>query len=43
MSVDQEANPYIAEVGNGRAQKTRPRPGASPAFLASKPIHAAWK
>jgi sugar lactone lactonase YvrE len=43
LSVDQEQNLYIAEVGNGRAQKFRPRPGANPAFVAGKPLYAAWK
>jgi sugar lactone lactonase YvrE len=43
MSMDQEGNLYVAEVANGRAQKFRPRPGANPAFLVSKPIYAAWK
>ena len=28
MTVDQEGNFYVAEVGNGRAQKFRPRPGS---------------
>jgi peptidylamidoglycolate lyase len=43
MSVDQQSNLYIAEVGNGRPQKFRPRPGANPLFLASKPFYSAWK
>ena len=43
MSVDQEGNLYVAEVGNGRAQKLRPRPGANPALLVGKPVYAAWK
>src|SRR5579864_1360650 len=43
MSVDQEGNFYVAEVGNGRAQKFRPRPGANPALLVGKPVYAAWK
>ena len=43
MSVDQEGNLYIAEVGNGRAQKFRPRPGANPTYLVGRPIYAAWK
>jgi hypothetical protein len=42
-SVDQEGNLYIAEVAGGRAQKFRPRPGANPAFLVSKPVYSAWK
>jgi DNA-binding beta-propeller fold protein YncE len=42
-SVDQEGNLYIAEVGAGRVQKFRPRPGANPALLIGRPIYAAWK
>ena len=42
-SVDQEGNLYIAEVGGGRVQKFRPRPGATPAFLVGRPVYAAWK
>ncbi len=36
-SVDPDGNLYIAEVGNGRVQKFRPRPGANPALLVGKP------
>jgi streptogramin lyase len=43
MSVDQEDNLYLAEVSNGRFQKFRPRKGANPAFLVSRPVRAAWK
>jgi peptidylamidoglycolate lyase len=43
ISVDQEGNLYVAEVGNGRAQKLRPRRGANPALLVGKPVYAAWK
>ena len=43
MSVDQEGNFYVAEVGNGRAQKFIPRKGANPAFLVGKPVYSAWK
>jgi len=43
FSVDQEGNFYAAEVDNGRVQKFRPRAGANPAFLVSKPVYAAWK
>jgi NHL repeat len=43
MSVDQEGNFYVAKVGNGRAQKFRPRPGANPALFVGKPVYAAWK
>jgi hypothetical protein len=42
-STDQEGNLYIAEVGNGRAQKFKPRAGANPAFLVGPPVYAAWK
>lgn len=42
FSVDQEGNFYVAEVDSGRVQKFRPRPGANPAFLVSKPVYAAW-
>jgi DNA-binding beta-propeller fold protein YncE len=37
MSVDPEGNLYVAEVDNGGAQKYRPRAGANPAFLLTKP------
>ncbi len=43
FSVDQEGNFYVAEVDSGRVQKFKPRPGANPAFLVSKPVYAAWK
>jgi NHL repeat len=43
MSVDQQGNFYVAEVGNGRAQKFRPRPGADPSKLVGKPVYSAWK
>ncbi len=36
-SVDPDGNLYIAEVGNGRVQKFRPRPGARPELLVGKP------
>jgi len=42
-SVDQEGNLYIAEVGNGRAQKFRPRAGANPAYLVGPPVYSAWQ
>ncbi|MBI4885538.1 MAG: hypothetical protein HY824_00445 [Acidobacteria bacterium] len=42
MSVDPDGNLYIAEVNNGRAQKFRPRPGASPALVVGTPLRAAW-
>jgi hypothetical protein len=43
MSVDQEGNFYVAEVGNGRAQKFHPRAGADPSKLIGKPVYSAWK
>ncbi len=43
MSVDQEGNFYVAEVGNGRAQKFVPRKGATPELLVGKPVYSAWK
>jgi len=43
FSVDQDGNFYVAEVDSGRAQKFRPRPGANPAYLVSKPVYSAWK
>jgi len=36
-SVDPDGNLYTAEVGNGRVQKFRPRPGARPDLLVGKP------
>ena len=43
MSVDQEGNFYVAEVDSGRVQKFRPRAGANPDFMVSKPVYAAWQ
>jgi DNA-binding beta-propeller fold protein YncE len=43
MSVDQEGNFYVAEVGNGGVQKFRPVPGANPAFLVGQPGRIAWQ
>jgi sugar lactone lactonase YvrE len=43
MTVDQDGNLYVVEVGGGRVQKFRPKPGANPEFLVSKPVYAAWK
>jgi len=37
ISVDTDGNVYVAEVDNSGAQKFRPRPGANPAFLITKP------
>ena len=42
MSVDQEGNLYVAEVGGGRVQKYRPRAGARPETMVGKPVYAAW-
>ena len=41
MSVDQEGNFYVAEVDVGSVQKFRPRAGANPAYLVSKPARLA--
>jgi hypothetical protein len=43
LSVDQDGDLYLTDVDTGRAQKYRPRAGANPAFLVSKPIYSAWK
>jgi len=43
MSTDQEGNLYVAEVDAGRFQKFRPRPGANPATLISRPVYSAWR
>jgi hypothetical protein len=43
MATDREGNLYVAEVDSGRFQKFRPRPGANPAMLISKPIYSAWR
>ncbi|MEO8255808.1 MAG: hypothetical protein ABI868_00525 [Acidobacteriota bacterium] len=37
ISVDTDGNVYVAEVDNGGAQKFKPRAGANPAFLMTKP------
>ena len=42
MSVDQEGNLYVAEVDSGRVQKFRPKPGANPAYVMSKPVKRVW-
>ncbi len=36
LSIDSEGNFYTAEVDSGRAQKSKPRAGANPAFLLTK-------
>jgi len=43
LSVDQEGNLYIAEVGNGRVQKYIPKSGARPETLVGYPVYAAWE
>ena len=43
LSVDQEGNFYIAEVGNGRVQKYVPRAGARPETMVGAPVYAAWE
>tara|TARA_B110000483_G_scaffold217811_1_gene270582 strand:+ start:19293 stop:20555 length:1263 start_codon:yes stop_codon:yes gene_type:complete len=43
MSVDQEGNFYVAEVGNGRVQKYSPKPGARPETIIGKPVYSAWE
>ena len=40
IHVDSEGNVYVAEVDNGGAQKFRPRAGANPAMLMTKPAAA---
>ena len=42
LSVDQEGNFYVAEVGNGRVQKYIPKAGARSETLVGKPVYAAW-
>jgi tripartite motif-containing protein 71 len=42
MSVDQEGNLYVAEVDSGRVQKFRPKKGANPDYLVSKPVARVW-
>jgi DNA-binding beta-propeller fold protein YncE len=43
MSVDQEGNFYVAEVGGGRVQKFVPRDGARPETMLGTPHYAAWE
>jgi sugar lactone lactonase YvrE len=43
MSVDQEGNLYLAEVDAGRVQKFKPKAGANPDFVVTKPVYSAWK
>ena len=42
IAVDQEGNFYVAEVGNGGAQKFTPKPGANPELLLGSPTYSAW-
>jgi DNA-binding beta-propeller fold protein YncE len=43
MSVDQDGNFYVAEVGNGRVQKYTPRAGARPETMVGEPVYSAWE
>ena len=43
INVDPEGNFYSAEVDGGRLQKFKPRAGANPEFLISKPVARVWK
>jgi hypothetical protein len=43
INVDPEGNFYSAEVDGGRLQKFRPRAGANPEYLVSKPVARVWK
>jgi DNA-binding beta-propeller fold protein YncE len=43
MSVDRDGNLYVAEVDSGRVQKFRPKQGANPDYLVSKPVATVWK
>ena len=43
LSVDQEGNFYVAEVGGGRAQKFIPREGARRETMLGVPHYAAWE
>jgi streptogramin lyase len=43
MSVDQDGNFYVAEVGGGRVQKFMPREGARAETMVGKPHYAAWQ
>jgi hypothetical protein len=42
MSVDMEGNLYVSDVDRGRVQLFRPKAGAHPAFLVSKPVARVW-
>jgi len=37
-----EGNLYVAEVDSGRVQKFRPKQGAHPDYLVSKPVARVW-
>ena len=43
INVDQEGNLYVAEVGNGGAQKFIPREGANPDMMLARPVYGAWE
>jgi DNA-binding beta-propeller fold protein YncE len=43
IHVDQEGNLYVAEVGNGGAQKFIPREGANPDMMLDRPVYSAWE
>jgi len=43
INVDQEGNLYVAEVGNGGAQKFIPREGANPDLMLARPVFSAWE
>ena len=43
IAVDQEGSLYVAEVGNGGAQKYTPKEGANPELLLGAPTYSAWE
>jgi DNA-binding beta-propeller fold protein YncE len=43
IAVDQEGSLYVAEVGNGGAQKYTPKEGANPELLLGTPTYSAWE
>jgi peptidylamidoglycolate lyase len=43
IAVDQEGSLYVAEVGNGGAQKYTPKAGANPDLLLGAPTYSAWE
>jgi DNA-binding beta-propeller fold protein YncE len=42
ISVDQDGSLYLSDVDTGKVQKYRPRAGANPEFVVSKPFYSAW-